>query len=163
MAAVPEGFRYLPGYIDAEVQAALIAALRALAEAAPLYRPTMPKSGRPFSVRMTNAGSHGWFSDREGYRYIRRHPESGRPWPPIPAALLTLWRAVAGYPADPECCLVNHYAADARMGLHRDGDEETFAAPVVSLSLRSEEHTSELQSLMRISYAVFCLKKKTSN
>src|SRR3546814_2269154 len=30
-------------------------------------------------------------------------------------------------------------------------------------SLRSEEHTSELQSLMRISYAVFCLKKKTNN
>src|SRR3546814_7047788 len=29
------------------------------------------------------------------------------------------------------------------------------------LSFRSEEHTSELQSLMRISYAVFCLKKKT--
>src|SRR3546814_3648159 len=29
--------------------------------------------------------------------------------------------------------------------------------------IRSEEHTSELQSLMRISYAVFCLKKKTSN
>src|SRR3546814_3564092 len=31
------------------------------------------------------------------------------------------------------------------------------------LDLRSEEHTSELQSLMRISYAVFCLKKKTKN
>src|SRR3546814_1822227 len=30
------------------------------------------------------------------------------------------------------------------------------------LPLRSEEHTSELQSLMRISYAVFCLKKKTN-
>src|SRR3546814_4979565 len=30
-----------------------------------------------------------------------------------------------------------------------------------SASMRSEEHTSELQSLMRISYAVFCLKKKT--
>src|SRR3546814_7861992 len=29
--------------------------------------------------------------------------------------------------------------------------------------LRSEEHTSELQSLMRISYAVFCLKKKTTH
>src|SRR3546814_8563883 len=29
------------------------------------------------------------------------------------------------------------------------------------LAMRSEEHTSELQSLMRISYAVFCLKKKT--
>src|SRR3546814_1417642 len=31
------------------------------------------------------------------------------------------------------------------------------------LAWRSEEHTSEIQSLMRISYAVFCLKKKTSN
>src|SRR3546814_7774694 len=31
-----------------------------------------------------------------------------------------------------------------------------------SLAQRSEEHTSELQSLMRISYAVFCLKKKTT-
>src|SRR3546814_9891060 len=36
--------------------------------------------------------------------------------------------------------------------------------PVESVHiLRSEEHTSELQSLMRISYAVFCLKKKTAN
>src|SRR3546814_6082973 len=33
-------------------------------------------------------------------------------------------------------------------------------APFVALIVRSEEHTSELQSLMRISYAVFCLKKK---
>src|SRR3546814_986077 len=34
--------------------------------------------------------------------------------------------------------------------------------PTVVRALRSEEHTSELQSLMRSSYAVFCLKKKTS-
>src|SRR3546814_7705474 len=33
----------------------------------------------------------------------------------------------------------------------------------ILLNLRSEEHTSELQSLMRISYAVFCLKKKTTH
>src|SRR3546814_1316231 len=33
--------------------------------------------------------------------------------------------------------------------------------PDLKILLRSEEHTSELQSLMRISYAVFCLKKKT--
>src|SRR3546814_6263338 len=38
----------------------------------------------------------------------------------------------------------------------KDGDP-------ISLRMRSEEHTSELQSLMRISYAVFCLKKKQSN
>src|SRR3546814_1280409 len=35
--------------------------------------------------------------------------------------------------------------------------------PVVGNPCRSEEHTSELQSLMRISYAVFCLKKKNKN
>src|SRR3546814_4386669 len=41
-------------------------------------------------------------------------------------------------------------------------DPLTSFAPVAFLSrVRSEEHTSELQSLMRISYAVFCLKKKT--
>src|SRR3546814_6596502 len=38
----------------------------------------------------------------------------------------------------------------------RDGGDDHAAAP------RSEEHTSELQSLMRISYAVFCLKKKNN-
>src|SRR3546814_5776555 len=36
-------------------------------------------------------------------------------------------------------------------------------APARRLELRSEEHTSELQSLMRISYAVFCLKKKNKH
>src|SRR3546814_7322569 len=36
----------------------------------------------------------------------------------------------------------------------------SFIAPAIRGSGRSEEHTSELQSLMRISYAVFCLKKK---
>src|SRR3546814_3219336 len=40
------------------------------------------------------------------------------------------------------------------------GQEDVFRARHV---VRSEEHTSELQSLMRISYAVFCLKKKNTN
>src|SRR3546814_5751400 len=39
--------------------------------------------------------------------------------------------------------------------------QEKEVQQVFSLFYRSEEHTSELQSLMRISYAVFCLKKKT--
>src|SRR3546814_9418662 len=39
--------------------------------------------------------------------------------------------------------------------------EQVMGGPFVDLERRSEEHTSELQSLMRISYAVFCLKKKT--
>src|SRR3546814_1389309 len=50
----------------------------------------------------------------------------------------------------------------------RQPDVESSAAGAISPSVpalltRSEEHTSELQSLMRISYAVFCLKKKTTH
>src|SRR3546814_5219366 len=41
-----------------------------------------------------------------------------------------------------------------------EGTDILFSPPVSRFSDRSEEHTSELQSLMRISYAVFCLKKK---
>src|SRR3546814_6009145 len=44
-----------------------------------------------------------------------------------------------------------------------DGRPEGDSPVVRRITLRSEEHTSELQSLMRISYAVFCLKKKHVN
>src|SRR3546814_1165607 len=49
----------------------------------------------------------------------------------------------------------------AGRGAHLDDEGRTASAQF--LGKRSEEHTSELQSLMRISYAVFCLKKKTTN
>src|SRR3546814_5401218 len=42
-------------------------------------------------------------------------------------------------------------------------DEEWTSLAAAVAEARSEEHTSELQSLMRISYAVFCLKKKNKN
>src|SRR3546814_1724172 len=42
----------------------------------------------------------------------------------------------------------------------RHQDQKAFGQAVGRLIVKSEEHTSELQSLMRISYAVFCLKKK---
>ena len=96
----------------------------------------MPRSGKPMSVRMTNCGPLGWVTDKErGYRYQATHPETGKPWPPIPPMLLDLWDEVADYPAPPEACLVNYYAGDAKMGLHQDKDEEDFAAPVLSVSL----------------------------
>src|SRR3546814_1241983 len=43
------------------------------------------------------------------------------------------------------------------------GRDEALPVTPIAPKCRSEEHTSELQSLMRISYAVFCLKKKTNN
>jgi alkylated DNA repair protein (DNA oxidative demethylase) len=84
---------------------------------------------------MTNLGQLGWVSDRSGYRYQPLHPDTGQAWPPMPEAILAIWRRVAGYPADPEACLVNMYREGARMGLHQDADEEDFTAPVVSISL----------------------------
>src|SRR3546814_10700427 len=44
--------------------------------------------------------------------------------------------------------------------LRAEVEVDAFQAPDATATLRSEEHTSELQSLMRISYAVFCLQKK---
>ena len=88
------------------------------------------------SVRMTNCGSLGWMTDKAGgYRYQATHPETGKPWPDIPAVLLALWCELAQFPAPPEACLVNYYAASARLGSHRDEDEAEKGAPVVSVSL----------------------------
>ena len=60
-------------------------------EQAPLYRPVMPGTGKPFSVEESNFGALGWVSDKAGYRYQPLHPVTGAPWPAIPPALLALW------------------------------------------------------------------------
>jgi alkylated DNA repair protein (DNA oxidative demethylase) len=106
-------------------------------EQAPFYRPVMPQSGKAFSVEETNFGPLGWVSDQTGYRYQAAHPVTATPWPDIPSALIALWREIADAP-DPECCLVNLYRGDARMGLHQDKDERALTAPVVSVSLGDE-------------------------
>ncbi|MEQ8345557.1 MAG: alpha-ketoglutarate-dependent dioxygenase AlkB [Sneathiellaceae bacterium] len=131
-----DGFELHPGYLDLASQRRLVEAVGAIAAAAPPYRAVMPRSGRPLSVRMTNAGPLGWYTDRGGYRYEALHPGTGLPWPAIPEPLLDLWRRLAHYPVPPECCLVNFYDHDAaRMGLHRDSDEAALDAPVLSVSL----------------------------
>ncbi|WP_374633267.1 alpha-ketoglutarate-dependent dioxygenase AlkB [Ferrovibrio sp.] len=131
------GFRLFPGYLDPAAQQALAAEIAALLREAPLYQARMPKTGKPLSVLMSNAGPLGWYSDAQGgYRYVTSHPETGRPWPAIPASLRQAWGDLAGdYRAEPECCLINLYRGQARMGLHQDRDEADFTAPVVSLSL----------------------------
>lgn len=134
-----DGFRFLPGFLDAARQRALVDAVLAVLDEAPAYHAAMPKSGARMSVAMSNAGRFGWYSDRQGgYRYVERHPQTGRPWPAIPNEILAIWDAVAAYPHAPECCLINLYRGGARMGLHQDRDEEAFDAPVVSISLGDE-------------------------
>ena len=128
-----QGFRHYAGWLTRDEQVALLGDLRGVLAAAPLFSPMTPY-GKPMSVRMTSAGRFGWYSDRRGYRYVGQHP-SGVAWPPIPASILAIWDAVSGAERPPECCLVNYYPTDAKMGMHQDRDEADFSQPVVSISL----------------------------
>src|SRR3546814_2474377 len=79
---------------------------------------------------------------------------AARLWPREPAPMRCRTESTA-----PSHCRnqspISHACTIAREGTHMADSE-----PPVHKLQRSEEHTSELQSLMRISYAVFCLKKK---
>jgi DNA oxidative demethylase len=133
---ISKGMKLYKGWFDAAGQADLLASLRKAVAEAPLFTPEMPKTGKPFSVRMTNMGSLGWVTDKAGgYRYQATHPVTGKTWPVMPEVLLKLWDEVADYPSPPEACLVNFYSAQAKMGLHQDRDEKDITAPVVSISL----------------------------
>jgi DNA oxidative demethylase len=129
------GLQIHSAYLDRDAQMALVAAVRNVFASAPLYTPRMPKSGRPFSVRMSNCGPLGWVSDETGYRYQATHPETGQVWPPMLPPLVKIWNELGGYRESPEACLINFYGPDAKMGLHQDRDEADLDAPVISISL----------------------------
>ncbi|MHA1157171.1 MAG: alpha-ketoglutarate-dependent dioxygenase AlkB family protein [Alphaproteobacteria bacterium] len=102
---LPSGVIHVP-LLSARAQAAMLDAIRAAVGGAPFFQPVMPRTGRPFSVRMTNFGALGWVSDRAGgYRYQAHHPVGGQPWPAIPDPVMAIW------------------------------EQEDLAAPVVSISL----------------------------
>lgn len=116
----------------------LITALRDIAGQAP-FRHMVTPGGHEMSVAMTNCGPLGWVTDRTGYRYDGNDPETGKPWPAMPAAFCRLAgeaAAEAGFlEFSPDACLINRYEPGARMSLHQDKDEGDFGAPIVSVSL----------------------------
>jgi alkylated DNA repair protein (DNA oxidative demethylase) len=129
------GLVYVPGYLKRDEQYELIVEIYAILAQAPLFQPVMPKTGTPFSVRMSNCGPLGWVSDQGGYRYQANHPATHKPWPSMPALVYRAWEHLSDCPYTSDACLINYYDGSARMGLHQDRDEEGFEAPVVSLSL----------------------------
>src|SRR3546814_4135640 len=92
---------------------------------------------------------------------VRRPPRSTRTDTLFPYT--TLFRSLLRQEQTPLLVLL---LEDERLDVVTDGDDLVGVHVVLDRELageddaRSEEHTSELQSLMRISYAVFCLKKK---
>ncbi|MCA0245669.1 MAG: DNA oxidative demethylase AlkB [Proteobacteria bacterium] len=132
-----EGAVLLRGFAAAR-SATLLAAIDNIAVAAPFRRMITP-GGFEMSVAMTNCGTAGWVTDRKGYRYTTHDPDSGKPWPRLPAEFLELAEAAAteaGFPGFvPDACLVNRYEPGARLSLHQDRDEADYGHPIVSVSL----------------------------
>jgi alkylated DNA repair protein (DNA oxidative demethylase) len=116
----------------------LLGALNGITATSP-FRHMVTPGGYTMSVAMTNCGAVGWVTDRTGYRYDRKDPETGNPWPPMPDCFLDVAVAAAteaGYPKfRPDACLVNRYEHYARLSLHQDKNERDFANPIVSVSL----------------------------
>lgn len=116
----------------------VLIALDAITARSP-FRHMVTPGGFVMSVAMTNCGDAGWVTDRSGYRYDTRDPESGAPWPQMPESFRSLAAAAAesaGYPGFvPDACLINRYEPGARLSLHQDKDERDFAKPIVSASL----------------------------
>src|SRR3546814_9578043 len=96
----------------------------------------------------------GWAAAHAGFRAVRRALGEI-----IMTQVLTTARAET---ADAGEAAVDALVQRARAAMQafEDADQARVDEAVTALAWRSEEHTSELQSLMRISYAVFCLKKK---
>jgi DNA oxidative demethylase len=132
-----EGAVVLRGFALAS-EAALLQALDAVVAQVP-FRHLVTPGGFRMSVAMTNAGPLGWVSDRRGYRYDPIDPDSGKPWPPMPAAFLRLAAEAAAHAGFagfvPDACLINRYEAGTRLSLHQDRDEHDLGQPIVSVSL----------------------------
>ena len=135
--AMADGAVLLRGFAK-PIEHDLVAALQAITAQAP-FRHMFTPGGHQMSVAMTNCGSAGWVTDRNGYRYDGVDPDSGQPWPAMPQVFLDLAERAAeeaGFAKfSPDACLINRYEPGARMSLHQDKDEQDFAAPIVSVSL----------------------------
>lgn len=120
------------------VERELLATLSGIVDAAP-FRHMVTPGGYAMSVAMTNCGRAGWVTDRTGYRYDANDPETGKPWPTMPAVFADLATRAAteagfkGFAAD--SCLINRYEPGSKLSLHQDRNERDFEAPIVSVSL----------------------------
>lgn len=137
MEALAPGATVLRGFARKR-DVMLLAAIEEIATHAPFRRMVTP-GGFEMSVAMTNCGAAGWVTDRSGYRYQPRDPDSERPWPAMAASFRALAdeaAAVAGFTGFvPDACLINRYEPGTKLSLHQDRDEADYAHPIVSVSL----------------------------
>lgn len=139
--ALPDGVALFRAEVPPDEQLRMLDAVADVIAEAPLFRPQM-KTGPYMINSLTNCGAVGWLSDKRGYRYEPTHPETGKPWPAIPAMILDCARAVVAKAGlgkfEPDACLVNVYSSEGKLSLHRDYDEADFAWPIVSFSFGND-------------------------
>lgn len=103
------------------------------------FRHMITPGGKKINVAGISMGDAGWYSDRRGYRYEKRDPLSGKPWPKIPRNISNIVSEAASkvgfenFIAD--SCFINCYEPDVRLTAHIDQDEKDFEQPIVSVSL----------------------------
>lgn len=136
---LPEGITIFREYLSRDEQLEFVEKSRQAAKQAPLLFPRM-RQGTPFKVRVTSVGACGWWSDEsKGFGYVKRHPETNRPFPPMPESFRSVAvRAAsdAGCKFEPDTCLINFYDIDGgRLGLHQDENERDRTQPIVTVSL----------------------------
>lgn len=131
-----EGLDYWNKALTEKQTDCILSDLRIAVKQSPFFTPTMPKTGRAFSVKMTNMGKLGWVSDqKKGYRYQHYHPITHKKWPLISVSILEVWKKYTNLQIEPDCCLINYYDMKGKMGLHTDNDEKNFLYPVLSISI----------------------------
>lgn len=132
-----DGAMVLRGFATHDAQD-LLKEVAGVVRRAPLRHMVTP-GGFRMSVGMTNCGSLGWISERHGYRYDAKDPDSGNSWPAMPSAFARLASAAAeraGYAGFvPDACLINRYDPGTRLSLHQDKNERDYSHPIVSVSL----------------------------
>lgn len=103
------------------------------------FRHLVTPGGYRMSVAMSNCGSVGWVSDKQGYRYSSIDPLTQKRWPAMPDRFLTLAilaaREAGFTDFQPDACLINRYDVGAKLSLHQDKDELDLRQPIVSVSL----------------------------
>lgn len=154
------GAWHLRAFLVRDMQDAFVAAARQLKGAAPLVHPTM-RDGTPLSVRVSSFGARGWWGDRDGFRYVAKHPTTKLAFPPLPdvisdatyaalceaahysalciphwtSAAWTLPDGLSSHVAGLDTCLVNHYGPGAQLGWHIDKTELDKCSPIVTFSI----------------------------
>lgn len=136
MHILQPGLKLYKNYLSLEKQEQLVQIIHNILPEAPFFKAISPRK-KPLGSLMTNMGEFGWYADAtDGYKYINHHPNTQKKWPGIPVEIMNIWRKLADYPIDPQCCLINYYnEQNPNLGMHKDLDEQDFKAPVLSISL----------------------------